>query len=201
MINFIIPNRKNAEELVNKYHYSGYVPTNIQHIAGIEIDGILVAAVFFSIPPTRWSEKVYELCRLVRTDDIKINLTQLISFGIKGLKNSTDADLLVSFADNTHSHHGGIYQAASWNYHGMRKSSCDGFIINGSLVTRRTCNHKWGTSSTKKLPAILAQSGIECIPHYDNGKYLYWKALSKNGEKKAVRLKLNKCAYPKPDIS
>lgn len=40
--------------------------------------------------------------------------------------------------------------------------------------------------------------GIEAVPHFDSGKYLYWKALSKAGKRKADRLGLKALPYPKP---
>lgn len=193
------PNRKEAEKLVADYHYSGYVPTNVQYIAGVEKDGQLVAAIFYTVPATRWSESVFELARLVRHDDYHPPLTQLIGKSVKELKKRKNANLIVSFADNTQGHHGGVYQAASWNFHEMRKPACDAFVINGELVPRRTCNHRYGTSSWKKLPDMLyLANGDECVPHFDKGKFLYWRALGFSGQQKAKRLGLKTIPYVKP---
>jgi hypothetical protein len=191
-----------ADKLVEVFHYSGYIPSNIQFCATMKRDGIAIASIFYSIPATRWSEEVLELCRLVRNEEIvpKPILTSLISFSIKQIRRERKFDLLVSFADSTHSHHGGIYQAASWNYHTLRKPSHDGFIIDGDFVPRRTCNHRWGTSSRTKLVEILEAKGTSCVPHLDKGKHIYWKALDNNGKRKAERLRLTKSVYPKPDV-
>jgi len=35
-------------------------------------------------------------------------------------------------------------------------------------------------------------------PHFDNGKHCYWKALSKDGMKRAVENGLKSYRYPKP---
>ena len=129
--------------------------------------------------------------------DTKPVLTKLISQATKQLNREKKFNLLVSFADSTQGHHGGIYQACSWNFHTLRKSRLDGFIINGTFVAARTCNHRYNTSGLK-LVKILEDKGMTCVPHYDNGKYLYWKALDKNGEDKAKRLNLTKSEYPKP---
>jgi len=190
---------KDADNLVQHFHYSGYVPTNIQFCGTLYREGIPVASVFYSIPSTRWSEDVLELCRLVRDEMAtpKPTLTGLISKSIKEIRRDGKFNLLISFADSTHGHHGGVYQAASWNYYTIRKPSHDGFLINGIFVPRRTCNHRWGTSSRTKLPELLGKD--LCIPHFDTGKYLYWKSLDNNGEKKAHRLGLTKSPYPKPD--
>lgn len=197
----ITERRKDADNLVEEYHYSHYIPSNIQFCTSVVRESVAIASVFYSIPATRWSEEVLELCRLIRNENInpKPILTSLISSSIKAIKQSRKFNLLVSFADSTHNHHGGIYQAASWNYHILRKPSHDGFIIEGSFVPRRTCNHRWGTSSRTKLVEILEKQGVSCVPHFDKGKHLYWKALDKNGEKKALKLGLTKSIYPKPN--
>ena len=190
-----------AVQLVKRYHYSRRAPGNIQLVCTGHEDGGLFGdygdancALFLSIPPTRWSEPVWELSRLVRCEK-RFNLTPLISFAAKRAKNK-GADLLVSFADKTHDHHGGIYQAASWNYHGARERRMDGVIIGGKFYPGRTCNSRWGTQSPSKLSGILGQH-VE--PHYDEGKHLYWKPLTREGKRRADRLGLEKVAYPKPE--
>ena len=190
-----------ARDLVTRYHYSHRVPGNIQGCYTMHEDGGLfgdfgpaVAALFFSIPPTRWSEDVWELSRLVR-DDHPRPLTQLISFACKAAK-TAGGDLLVSFADWTQEHHGGIYQAASWHYAGKRGRRVDGCIVDGQFIPGRSCNSRWGTRSPTKLAQKL---GRPVSPHYDEGKHLYWRALTKAGKRKATRLGLDDFVYPKPN--
>ena len=191
-----------AKDLVERFHYSGRVPSNVQLVVTMHEDGGLfgdygptVAALFYSIPPTRWSEPVWELSRLVR-DDVPRTLTPLISFSVKAARRR-GSDLLVSFADKTQGHHGGIYQAASWNYDGARDRCVDGCIVDGVFVPGRSCNSRWGTRSPTKLTELL---GRNVSPHYDEGKHLYWKALNKSGKRKSERLQLESNDYPKPNV-
>ena len=109
---------KLSDSLVENFHYSGYVPSNIQYCATLMEGETPTASIYYSIPATRWSENVLELCRLVRDENVypKPILTHLISESIRFIKRDKKFDLLISFADSTHNHHGGIYQAASWNY-------------------------------------------------------------------------------------
>lgn len=190
-----------AVDLVKRYHYSRRIPSNIQFVGTMHKPGGLfgdygqtVAAVFFCIPPTRWREPVLELARLVRVNE-RVPLTPLIAFAAKALKRR-GADLLVSFADRTQGHHGGIYQAASWCYAGARDRSMDGVIVDGMFVAGRSANSTWGTRSPTKLSKML---GREVLPHFDEGKHLYWKALGKRGKAKAAALGLGALAYPKPN--
>lgn len=187
--------------LVKRFHYSRRWPGNVQFVGSLHLSGGLfgdsgdiVCGACFSIPPTRWSENVIELSRLVRRDDADgVPLTLLIRLSLSRLKRQ-GIDLVVSFADKTQSHHGGIYQAASWNYDGSRDRRMDGLIIEGRFVPGRSCNSSWGTRSPERLKALKPDWSIE--PHYDDGKHLYWKALSKHGEQKAKRLGLQSKEYP-----
>lgn len=194
------PGLPEVRSLVLAHHYSGRFG-GASYVAGLrDTEGRLIAGIAFANPPTRWSEKVLELCRLVRTPDTKPNLTALIGKACKEIRKRKIGDLLVSFADGTQNHHGGVYQAASWFFHETRAPSHDGFHINGVFVPRRTCNARWGTSSRTKLPAILLLAGDTAVPHFDLGKHLYWRPLDANGEAKAVRLGFKKAAYPKPKV-
>ena len=200
-LHFLCGEKNEVVPLVMRYHYSKMVPSNIQFVGTLHLSGGLfgdrgeaVAAAVFSIPPTRWSEDVLELSRLVRVPEYKPPLTFLISMCCKKLK-SHGWDLIVSFADNTQGHEGIVYRASNWNYHGKRERRMDGLIINGVFVPGRTCNSLYGTRSPSKLKKIKPHLLIQ--PHYDEGKFLYWKPLGRIGEKKAGRLGLCKNNYPK----
>lgn len=192
-----------AAALVKTYHYSRRTPSNIQFIGTLHLPGGLfgdfgeaVAAIYFGIPPTRWGEPVLELTRLVRKEGIRVPLTLLIRLACQRLK-ADNHDLLVSFADAGEGHHGGVYQAAGWNYHGQRERAMDGLLVNGRFVPGRSCNSTWGTRSPDRLRERFPAWKIE--PHYDIGKHLYWRALGKKGEAKAARLELKRNAYPKAE--
>jgi hypothetical protein len=158
--------------------------------------GPAIAACIFSNPTTRWSESVLELTRLIRIEGITISLTGLISATCQECRRQ-GFHLLISFADSTQGHHGGIYQAASWNYHGKRESAMDGLVISGRFVPGRTCNALYGTRSPERLAVLHPDWPIE--PHHDDGKHLYWRALDREGESKAGRLELKRLPYPKPE--
>lgn len=194
-----------ACELVIRHHYSRRAPANVQWVGTWHEDGGLfgdrgdaVAACFICIPPTRWSEPVFELARLVRAPHVTAPLSGLIAATVKHAARD-GADLIVSFADATQGHHGGIYQAASWAYAGQRAARMDGLTIGGKFYAGRSCNSRWGTQSPDKLREIMRGQTIE--PHYDLGKHLYWKAANRRGAAKAVRLGLTSNPYPKPATS
>lgn len=192
-----------AEDLVLAYHYSHRLPGNTQCVVTAHEDGGLfgdrgraVAAVFFSSPPTRWSETVWELSRLVKIDGIVLPLTGLIAHACTIIRRRKACDLLVSFADSTQGHHGGIYQACSWHFNGLRAPAVSGLTINGEYVPGRTANARYGTRSPD---ALQEKFGIQADPVWDTGKYLYWRALNRSGVAMAKRLHLASLPYPKPD--
>ncbi len=192
-----------ANALVMAHHYSQRKPRNVQVCGTWHEDGGLfgdsgpaVAACMFAHPPTRWSEPVLELIRLVRAPHVTEPLSGLVSATTSWVKRTGASDLVVSFADSTVGHHGGIYQAASWQYDGQRKARMDGLVIGGVFVPGRVANHRYGTQS----PTKLADIGIEAEPHFDTGKHLYWKALNRRGKDQADRLGLRRLRYPKPAL-
>ena len=192
-LHFRTGRREEAEAMVLRYHYSRRVPSNVQMVGSLHLDGGLfggdgpmVAAAFWSIPPTRWAEPVLELTRLVR-GDARVPLTFLVSRCAKALKEQ-GADLLVSFADRTQGHDGYVYRAANWRYAGCRERANDGMVIDGAFYPGRTCNRLFGTRSLDKLRGMFPHKTIEA--HYDEGKHCFWLPLGTKGEAKARRLGL-----------
>ena len=198
---FALGRTDDARALVQAFHYSHRWPSAVAIVGTWHEDGGLfgdsgdaVAACVFGQPAARWSMPVLELTRLVRSDDFTGQLSGLVAHTTRWVKRKRLADLVVSFADSTEGHHGGIYQACSWNYDGQRKPRMDGLVVAGAFVPGRNANHAWGTQS----PAKLAAMGIEAEPHFDTGKHLYWKPLSKHGARCAESLGLRSTPYPKP---
>jgi len=180
-----------ASQMVLTHHYSHRVPGSVVLVGSLHLDGGLfggdgecVAAAFFSLPPTRWSEDVLELTRLVRADD-RVPLSMLISLCVKALRKQKH-DLLVSFADRTQGHEGFVYRASNWNYARCNDRSNDGVVVNGRFVPGRSAVGKYGTRSVDKLRKMFPHFSVE--PHYDEGKHLYWLPLGKRGMEKATRL-------------
>jgi hypothetical protein len=196
-LDFRIGEWRMAKHLVLRFHYSGRVRTSqvVGTFHRLDRNALCVAACLFSPPSARWREqRILELSRLVRAPRQCVPLTRLIKLTIAQVKQRDLADLLISYADRTNGHHGGVYQAAGWKYHGMRAPYRDGVIHRGRFVPARTCNQRWGTN----VPRNLRKLGVRASAHFDKGKHLYWRALNGEGEAKAARLGLLDRPYPKP---
>ena len=182
-----------ARTLVLQHHYSGRCATNLRFVGSLHEDGGLfggdgpmVAAAIWYTPGTPWKEDVLELGRLVRGER-RVPLTFLVSRCTKELRRQGQ-DLLVSYADSTQGHEGYVYRACNWRYHGKRKRTEDGVLIDGVFKPGRSCVQFFGTRSVTKLRALMPHKTIE--PHYDEGKHCFWLPLGTKGEAKARRLGL-----------
>lgn len=199
-----------VNRLAKRYHYShrglseGFVVLALSfHDTGEGLfgdEGPARAGVLFSFPSTRWAEPVIELMRMVCCDNYSgPPLSQLVSLGLKELRRQGEWNLVVSYADPSFDHHGGIYQACSWKYHGRRGKRRDGFQIGKRFVPNRTCSHLYHTQSLPKLKERFRTRSIQIVPHIDPGKHLYWKSLNRRGKAKAQRLGFESNPYPKPN--
>lgn len=193
-----------ATELVKRYHYSHRAAANVQvvataHEAGGLFDdlGEAVAACFISIPGSGHYKidgepvPTLELTRLVRHPDLAVNLSGLISWALRWVWRLKKGDLVVSYADKAEGHHGGIYQAASWCYDGFRQPVAEGVMLDGEhFIPNRTAY------SLKEVQKKY--KGREVTVKKTEGKYCYWKALSRGGAAKAKRIGLESHPYPRP---
>jgi len=129
---FLSISYKDAIDFLLPKHYSGRKP-NISFSFGYYEDNILKAVCTFGKPVSNslcegicgkeFKEKVFELNRLCVDGDIKIQLSQFISYCLNQLK--SDNLILVSYADTEMNHIGYIYQATNWIYTGKTKSRTD----------------------------------------------------------------------------
>lgn len=203
MNHFLTGQNGEASVLIERHHYAGTFPAAPVLVGSLHAPGGLfgdqgpmLACCVYAYPPTRWSEDVIELVRLCRTPAASVRLTELIARTTDQCRRLRLADLVVSFADASHGHHGGVYQAASWRYHGQRDPQNDAVIVDGQRIPRRSAYALYGTSSASKIAERL---GRPVHKSYDRGKHLYWRALTRFGRYKARRLELESHPYPKPD--
>lgn len=201
-----------AKQLVEQFHYSHRVPSNIQLVATAHEGGGLfgdlgpaVAACFISIPGSghrKIKDKVYvyaeakdvhtlELTRLVRRDGVSISLTGLITYALKWTRKLKLGDIVFSYADIQQGHHGGVYQAASWFYDGQREPNAEGVLVDGVFVPMRTIvSHKRAREQYPDATVKIKK---------DRGKHCYWKPITRRGWQLAKKMELRQLPYPKPE--
>jgi hypothetical protein len=116
---FIQTNKKEVRDLLDKYHYIGSQCADPCFVFSWIHDGVPFAAALFAPPAAfAWGKNALELVRLVRSEEAGPPLTKFLSQCVHAIR-TTRYNLLVSYADPSVGHHGGIYQAASWIYVGL----------------------------------------------------------------------------------
>lgn len=167
---------------------------------GVWEDEQFIGCVIFSIGSNRNIGSPYgltqqEICELTRValKKHKTPVSQILAKSIKMLKRqSPGLRLIISFADETQGHLGGIYQATNWIYVGEFAQSA-GVRIKGKIVHRRTLNSRYGTSTVEWLrkhvdPRAAAVQG--------KPKHKYLMPLDRQMRKQVAPLSL---PYPKTE--
>ena len=129
---------KEAVDFLLPRHYSGRKPS-ITYSFGYYEDNKLKAVCTFGKPASNslcigvcgkeYSSNVYELNRLCVDGEIKIQLSQFVSWCLKQLKKHNL--IIVSYADKQMNHNGYIYQATNFIYTGATKSRTDKYVEGG----------------------------------------------------------------------
>jgi hypothetical protein len=191
--------------LVRDFHYSRRMPSAIQHCFALrEVGGLfgdtgpVVAGAIFGLGAnSRMPKQSIELTRLVRKSEVKCNLTQLVSFGLRWIRGNTLTTFCYSYADTAHGHHGGIYQAAGFTYVGQNKPQSSVFFADGTKPHKRSLSAKYGSAALEvvRMHHPDAYCGFEEPKHF----YVFplrqkWNTLKKiyGWERKP---------YPKPDAA
>lgn len=190
----ILSDFKTAKTLIETYHYSGSCPVGAGFIV-VDQGKPVAAAVFGNSSGRRnFSGRVVELRRLVKVPGSHVVLTSFLSRCLKNLRHvDTKYHLVLAYADPAQNHHGGVYQACSWNYHGLSAKGTEGFMIDGEYVYRRNLYDMYGTSSFKKLQELLPDKTVEHAR--SGGKHVYWKNLTIRGSFLAKELGLRSIPY------
>ena len=127
---------KDARELVYNHHYlRGFGRSASCY--GAFIGEQLQAVVIFQVPCAEgvrtsvfgpeYVNNVTELSRLCLHPNCTVPASKIVSLSIKAMnqyrqnKGQTKIHGIVSFADNSQGHHGGVYQSMSWLYTGTSK--------------------------------------------------------------------------------
>jgi len=156
------------------------------------VDGRLVAW-FGDLAP-----HVFELVRLAIAPDSGVIASQFVSRAVKvwaserARRDMIPCYALISYADMSEDHHGGVYQAMSWLYCGVSESS-SGFIdADGRQRHRRSNGANLNSAQASSLGLRAVKTGE---------KHRYLKLLGPKRKRGAMMRAL--CyplsPYPKPD--
>lgn len=192
-----------AKFAVEHWHYSRRMPKSKLAKVGVWEGDTFRGVIIFSVGATPEIGKPFglrqtEVCELVRVAlrHHTAPVSRMLAVSVRMLKGSMPGlRLIVSFADTSHGHHGGIYQAAGWLYVGSQEYHA--YRVRGKTFHPRSLHHRYGVGG-QSIP-WLRQHVDPSAERVANGvKHKYLMPL--DNEMRAKLLPLSK-PYPKRERS
>ena len=179
------------------WHYSGCLPAGKLVKVGAWESDKFIGVVLFGRGATPNLGKPYDLGQDECVELVRIALTKhenavsrIAALAMKFLhKTNPKLRLIVSFADSSQGHHGGIYQAGNWIYNGQG-TAAKFYMIRGKLTHPRSIGAKGLVQNIHGARKIDPNASIVDVP----GKHRYLMPL--DAKMKARILPLSK-PYPK----
>lgn len=169
-----------ARYAVEHWHYSRSLPPPPHNRVGVWEDSKFIGCVLFARGATPELLKPYGLrvtdgCELVRIAlrEHQSPVSRIIAIAVRFLcVRSQRLRLIVSFADPSEGHHGGIYQACGWIYSGMTAPSVeyigpDGKRWHGRMVSPSGFKKVYG-----RYRPVLQPSQCERVDKPGKHRYL-----------------------------
>jgi hypothetical protein len=189
-----------ANYAVKNWHYSNVLPVPPLVKIGVWENEIFIGVVIFSRGATQNLLKPFGLlqtegCELTRValTTHKTPVSRIIKLAIMFLiKKSPSLRLIVSFADPSQNHYGGIYQAGNWIYSGQSNKSNVYLAPDGKEWHSRMIS----SSGMTKVQGIYRKvwKPNECIAIEKPGKHRYLMPLDDDMKKQILKLSKD---YPK----
>jgi hypothetical protein len=182
---------ESAKYAVENWHYSKTLPVGKMARVGAWEDGRFIGVIIFAWGMnkdlgTPYKLKLGQCAELVRValTQHKSAVSKVLAIAIRFLKKqSSGLRLLVSFADPSEGHHGGIYQANGWQYTGTSPQSFE-WVLNGKRLNRRAYTGQQfggGKSSVAGIPKRAIKRKVQ-------GKHRYLMPLDKEMKKQILPL-------------
>lgn len=204
-----IINLKKARPFYKQHHYLGGVGNNATNIGVfMKNSSVLVACVSFALPCSEnvrasvFGEEhkvhVTELARLAISSDVTLQASAFVPLCLKALEAHRARRGLapiygvISYADSSQGHHGGLYQAMSWIYTGESRPSKPFYIdLDGKMIHPRQDGKNISRQQALNKGWEVVDASV---------KYRYVKLMGSPRAKKKHRqlLKLQALPYPKP---
>ncbi len=176
------------------WHYSKSVPVPPLVKIGVWENEKFIGVVIFSRGATPSLLRPFGLlqvegCELTRIALTNHNATvsRVVKIAIQFLKrNSPELRLVVSFADPSEGHNGGIYQAGNWIYSGESAKSVEYIGPDGKRLHARMVKKQGWTTCQGKVRRTLTPD--QCTPVEKPGKHRYLMPLDDDMKKQIMPL-------------
>jgi hypothetical protein len=167
-----------AKYAVENWHYSRRMPKSKLAKIGVWERGQFVGALIYGAgaapeigsPYGLTSDKVCELVRVALRDHTT-PVSRVLSISVKMLtKAMPGLRAIVSFADTSQGHHGGIYQAAGWVFTGSQEYHA--YRVLGEVVHPRALHLRYGTGG-QSIPWLRANIDPQAERIHNGTKHKY----------------------------
>lgn len=194
-----------AKAFYDQHHYIGGCGNSWTNFARYD-NGVISACVSFGQPASpniqsSWfsgeqSNHVFELTRLAIAGSVPAS--SFVATAIEALvdrrQRNQDKPIyaLISYADSSVGHHGGVYQAMSWHYCGLTKGTSGYLDAEGKMVHRRSNSRNIDSEEAEALGLIKTTTGV---------KHRYVKLIGTKKQRRKMMRALNYeiLPYPKPE--
>ena len=190
-----------AKFAVEHWHYSRVLPTGKLVKVGVWEDGRFIGAILFSRGASPYLGNAYDLDHVevaeltrIAMRDHEQPVTQAVARALKLLRQiAPGVRLVVSFADPTQGHHGGIYQAGNWLYTGQ-SLPVDEYYVNGRWRHKKGVWYQLRDAGYNGLNLPPNPGGPTVPSRRAPGKHRYLYPLDR-----AMRRQIADLALPYPD--
>jgi len=174
--------RATALKTCKRWHYSGTLPASKSAFIGCWEGDTYVGVVIVSWGANMNMAKPYgmslgdvaELARVALSGHQVWETSKIVTFACREfIKCNPSVRMLVSYADSSEGHHGGIYKAMGWTYTGA--SLTEVWRLNGKKIHRRGYTGKvFGGARTPIPDGIEIEKGVPkhryCLPLDDGAR-------------------------------
>lgn len=171
-----------AKHACENWHYAGVLPTGKLVKVGVWEDDVFKGVVIFSRGASPWLGRKYdldhtEICELTRValTSHDAPVSRIVAVALRLLKKSNPGlRLVVSFADPSQDHVGGIYQAGNWIYTG-RSMDVDEYFVDGRWRHKKGVWYDLRDAGRQghNLPVIAGGEPVEFRRAPGKLRYLY----------------------------
>jgi hypothetical protein len=196
-----------AKVVIEKNHYSHKIPQAIKFRFGMYLDGTLRGVAIFSIPSNMHAitsvfrnenqSIVIELSRFFTEDNTPRNFeSKCLSMMLAYLRENTDYDVVLSYADPNYKHIGYLYQATNFKYIGESSKEVRYLLPSGELITRRGLGRSSGDTEREHSKRLI-ECGARKIKMDGKHKYIYFICNRRRKGELMSKMKCELLAYPK----
>lgn len=180
-----------AKYACENWHYSGCLPVGKLVKVGAWEDAKFIGVVLFGrgatpnlgSPYNLGQDECVELVRIALSKH-KNAVSRIAALAMKFLhKSNPKLRLIVSFADQSQGHHGGIYQAGNWVYNGQGDPA-KFYMIYGKLTHPRSIGAKGLVQNIQGARKIDPSSTVVDVP----GKHRYLMPLDEDMRQRIMPL-------------